>query len=97
MDASEINQLVDSIKDNSISLKSIIKYLKCKRTTLHNFRKNNYNIDLGNLKCGRKPLKISDVLIQIFSEIHNSWEGGYKGIGNILNISEWHARKIQTT
>lgn len=94
LDASEINKLVDSIKDNSISLKSIFKYFKCKRTTLLNFLKNNYNIDLGNLKCGRKPLNISDELIQKFSEIHNSWEGGYKGIGNILNISEWHSRKI---
>ena len=46
------------------------------------------------MKCGRKPFKISDELIQKFSEIHIPWEGRYKGIGNILNISKWHARKI---
>lgn len=93
----EIMRLIDSIQKGFVSLRSVTKYFKCKPKTFHTFietfsEKKKLNIKL-NLKSGRKAINISENTLNKYKEIHNTWNGGFRSIGNILNLTEWGARK----
>ena len=92
-------RLIDSIQKGFVSLRSFTKYFKCKPKTFHTFietfsEKKKLNIKL-NLKSGCKVLNISKNTLNKYKEIHNTWNGGFRSIGNILNLTEWGAAKLR--
>ena len=79
---SDLEQIIESIKNNLISLKSTCQYFSCKPQTFHNFINNFSKSDSTNIifKKGRKPLNIANDLLEKVQDIHNYCELGYKRI-----------------
>ena len=89
-------QIVNSIKNEKISLNSILTQFHCRKQKFVDHI-SQFNLNIDDIKRGRKLIKSSDETIQNISDVHKTWEVGYRHMADTLNISEWETRKVYKT